>query len=105
MAVICEDVMLLKEKVDEHACVSKSLPLTSSSLASSSSSSSSLRSLSEKSLCTVVLGGSPKSTHGEPPRNEQLENDVNDNNMGISAGDHGNKASSDDDWELFELQG
>ena len=99
MAVICEDIM--KERVSGHVRLSTSLPLTNSSFTSSSTSSSSLRSLSEGSLHAVGLGESPKTTTiGEPLRNKQPENDSNDNTE-VGVGDRGNKASSDEDWELL----
>lgn len=93
IALICEDVKLLKGRVDGHVPPSKSLLLTSSSLASPSSSSSNVRSLSERILHTMELGRSPKGIPEDPTRNNQLESNV---------GDSSNRATSDDDWELFE---
>lgn len=96
IAVICEDVILLKEKVDGNAPFNRSLQSTVRSLASSSSSSAHSKSMScETTPQPTEMGESQESTHVVLPEDLELESlwKINDGNS--------NKGSHDDDWELL----
>ncbi|KAJ6806393.1 uncharacterized protein M6B38_174280 [Iris pallida] len=101
MAVICDDVTLLKEKVDGRVPFNRSLQSTICSLASSSSSSSHSKSMSAETLPRPMeVGESQERTCGETPINMQLESIANDGHWKLSVGNT-NKRSDDDDWELL----
>lgn len=99
VAVVCEDVLLLKERVDGRSPFNKSLQLTSSSLASSSSASSNFKSLLERSPLTTGFGESPKQPPAESSKKNQLGGNAKDNKEIDSGIIH--KGFDDDDWELF----
>ncbi|XP_072960787.1 uncharacterized protein [Typha angustifolia] len=103
IAVICEDVMSLKERVDGRLPLSKSLRLSTSSLSSAASSSSYKRKnpsdaviepLEPAQIGTITDKNSPK---GQQPIS------ISSTGKGVTI-DANHRVSSDDEWELFEAE-
>ncbi|KAJ6794873.1 laminin subunit beta-1-like [Iris pallida] len=101
IAVICEDVLLLKEKVDGQVPFNRSLQSTICSLASSSSSASHIQSVMPETTPQLMeVEESQERTPGDLDKTLQLESLANDGYWKTTAGST-NKGSPDDDWELL----
>lgn len=94
IAVICEDVMLLKDRVDGRLPLSKSLSWTTCSLAPLSSSYQ--RSILGDGVTHLGSADSQKMGSKDLPRSLQPED--------ISTTSDQQKVSSDDDWELCDAK-
>lgn len=91
MAVICEDVLLLKERVDgRHTSLNKSTTLLTCSSASSTSSSYNTRLFSDQVL--HPLDRENPRINEKSAESHLLEGYVREND----------DASLDDDWEIFD---